>query len=271
MADLTDVENTLVTLAANAVYPNGTSQPSVAGVDVRIYPGWPLPANLDADLAAGKANVSIYPSPQEHVTTRFDKQYQQLSMNAATLTATVNNAGTTVTIGGAASTPQSVMVIVNGTGYAYAVQANDTLISIATNIAALIPGANSAGAVITISGAHSLIARIGVTGTSIREVKRQERVFWIITWAPTNIIRASIASAIDVVFAATERLSLPDGYYARLRPMGTRESDDPQKAHLYRRDLMYAVEYATTQTETDYAITDPITNITSGQTGLITP
>ncbi|WP_230371026.1 hypothetical protein [Paludibacterium denitrificans] len=40
MADLSDVLNTLSGLVAAAVYPHGTSQPSVCNAPVKAYPGW---------------------------------------------------------------------------------------------------------------------------------------------------------------------------------------------------------------------------------------
>ena len=98
MADLIDVENALVTLIAATVYPNGTGQPSIVpgGAGVAIYPGWPLPADLDADMAAlgagtgGKLHISVYPRPEEHNVTRFQKDWQQQQVPAPTLTAVAN-------------------------------------------------------------------------------------------------------------------------------------------------------------------------------------
>ena len=63
MADITDVSNALVTVIAGIVYPNGTSQPSITGVPVLVYQGWPDAVQLRADLAAGKVHVSVYPQP----------------------------------------------------------------------------------------------------------------------------------------------------------------------------------------------------------------
>ena len=79
MADLSDITHYLAVQSANAVYPNGIAQPSVANCDVRIFEGWPLPDQLQLDMEgkmlAGTppvpvtrpggpvANVSIYPMP----------------------------------------------------------------------------------------------------------------------------------------------------------------------------------------------------------------
>lgn len=68
MADQTDVADALVTISAVAVYPNGTAQPSVAACDIIVYQGWPNPQTLDADLAAGKCHISVFPQPGDTVT-----------------------------------------------------------------------------------------------------------------------------------------------------------------------------------------------------------
>jgi hypothetical protein len=271
MADLSDVMTVLVNLAQTAVYPNGTNSPSVAGIDVRIFSGWPIPANLDSDLKAGKANVSVYPTSMERNTTRFETNWQISTVNASTLTLTVSNSNI-LTVGGTVSVPQTCMVIVNGTGYAYAVQANDTLNTIASGISALIAGSSATGAVVTIPSAHILTANLSVTGTSIKEVKRQERVFATTVWAPTDAIRTSLASAIDILFAATIRIILPDNFYAHIKYHASHQTDIVEKYVCYKRDLMYAIDYATTQTELDYTIADSYMNsIDIGPTGQINP
>jgi hypothetical protein len=270
MADLSDVMTTLVNLAQTAVYPNGTGSPSVANVDVRIFPGWPIPASLDADLASGKANVSIYPTSMERNTTRFDLEWQDSIINPATLTLKVNN--NTVTVVGTVSIPQTCMVIVNGIGYAYSVQANDTLTTIAQGISVLISGSSSIGAVVTIPSAHSLVGNISTSGVGVQEVKRQERVFMISAWCPSDPIRTSIASAMDVLFSSTERITLPDNYFARIKYVNSHQTDMIEKYRCYRRDLNYAVEYATTKTQSEYTIADSyINSIDGGPVGQVNP
>lgn len=269
MADLSDVANILVDLAAKAIYPYGIGQPSVAAVDVMIYAGWPVKAQLDTDLLANKAHVSVYPvTGMERNTTRFSNRWQEAFIPEATLTLVVNN--NTVTVGGVVSTPQTCMVIANNTGYAYAVQATDTLETIATGLAALIPSAYAMGSMITIPDAHQLSAAASVPGTSVRELKRQERLFLMSVWAPDFTVRSALGSAIDVSFAQTERFLLPDSVYARLQYHHTVETDQLEKSRLYRRDLYYRVEYATTQTATATPITDAyINSLMLNQTSLL--
>lgn len=72
MADQSDVAEALLGLATAAVYPGGPAAPSVAGVPVRLYRGWPDPETLAADLRAGAAHVSVFPEPRGEVnTTRY--------------------------------------------------------------------------------------------------------------------------------------------------------------------------------------------------------
>jgi hypothetical protein len=48
MASLTDVVKQIASQINAIVYPNGTGQPSIAGIPLRIYPGWPVHQHLPA-------------------------------------------------------------------------------------------------------------------------------------------------------------------------------------------------------------------------------
>ena len=262
MADATDVENALVSLIAATLYPNGTGQPSAAGgVPCMVYAGWPVPAQLDADLAAGKVHVSVFPRAEERNTTRFSQDLQTLSTNTATLTLTIS--GQTITVGGSvppANNPHNVVVLANGKPYVYAVQTGDTRNSIAAALRALIvadiAGTSVAGAVVTLPGSARIGAvRVGVTGTAISEVRRVERHFQVTIWADTPVHRDAVAKPVDLALATTKFLEMPDGFAARLIYRNSPISDSLQKTRLFRRDLIYSVEYALTQTETETQIT----------------
>lgn len=267
MSDIIDVQNTLVAIAASTVYPNGAGSPSITGAPIILYPGWPDAAQLDSDLTAGKVHITVFPTATESNKTRYPKDWVQQSVNPAAITASVT--GQAITIGGAIASPFApcnVMATVNHQIYAYAVQAGDTLASIAAGLAALIgvgvPGTTSSGAVVAMSNTANVGAtRIGLSGISTRELRRQERVFQITVWANTPTQRDVIGSALDIALAATEFLTLPDGYGARMIYRSSNVIDALQKAKLYRRDFMYSVEYATTQTETDMQITQAQLNM----------
>ncbi|MFC4526413.1 hypothetical protein ISN76_12925 [Dyella halodurans] len=272
MADVIDVMNALVATMAQVIYPNGTAQPPSTGLQTVIYPGWPQSSQLDADLAGfsngkgGRIHVTVYASGNEKNTTRYSNDWQTLSVPNPTLTASI--AGQTVTIGGTVSTPQNMALLVNGAGYTYAVQPADTLTSIATALAALVPGASNTGPVITFPAtARIQAARVGGVGTAFREVRRQQRLFQVTIWADTQADRETTAQAIDVPLAATEFLTMSDGTAARIIYQSSRLDDMTQKANLYRRDLTYLVEYATTQTAQATQVVMTQENIHTGVSG----
>jgi hypothetical protein len=275
MADLSDVSAALVTVIAGIVYPNGTGQPSIAATDTVIYEGWPNPQQLDIDLAVGKCHVSIYPRVDERNTTRYSPTWQQASVNTPTLTLTLN--GQTITLAGTiptAANPTNLSVFVNNLPYVYAVLPTDTLATAAAALAALIatnvPGTSAAAGVITVAAAGLIEwARVGVTGTAVRSVRSQEKVFQIVIWADTPTHRNALARAIDATLAVTTFLAMPDGTGARLTYKSTLPTDGLQKSKLYRRDLLYTVDYATTQTEAETQITQGQINDSAAVAGVL--
>jgi hypothetical protein len=255
MADLAAVHQSIVTLCSGILYPTPPTTPtqlSVAGTAVRIFPGWPLKAQIDKDLAQGICTVSVYPAHMERPSTRYLANYQNLSLNTPTLT--LSSSGQTVTVGGTippASNPHNLAIFVNRVPYVYATLPNDTLATIAAALAALIPGAVSAGPVIAIPE-MSVIGpvRVGITGTSGRPVRNTQRVFQITVWANTPANRDAIAGVLDPVLAATPFVFMPDGTAGKFEYRGSPETDQYEKSTLYKRDLMYSVDYSTMQTVT---------------------
>jgi hypothetical protein len=252
MATSLDVMNQVAALLGPVVYPNGTGQPSVTNAPITIYPGWPTQAALDNALAANppQSVLSIFTAPGGANTTRYPQNYQRIGEpSAATLTWAV--LAITATLCGTVSTPQNVAIIVDDIAYAYAVQANDTLTTIAAALATLIAvnrSCTSAGPVITIPNAVAITARVGTVSTVAAELSRQKKRFQITAWCATPAIRAAIVSAIMPAFAALPFISMPDGFAARMRYADDFPQDTTQKALLYRHDLIYEVEYATTNT-----------------------
>lgn len=117
MADESDVETTLVTLCSAALYPSGTNSLSIPGPDCRIYRGWPNSAALDADLSAGRINVTVFPVPRHtRITTRYT---QAASGIAAQPTLTASISGTSVTFGEVADLGQVAGLSADRRSYAY--------------------------------------------------------------------------------------------------------------------------------------------------------
>jgi hypothetical protein len=275
MADISEVQTTLVGLIAGALYPNGTGQASAVGAQCRVGSGWPTAAQLDPDLAAGRVNVSVYPTSIEHKTSRYMPGWQQINHNAPTVTLT--QAGQSITIGGTLPTPffaQNVAILIGGHAYTHAVQQSDTLTTIASALAALAAadyaGTSSSGAVITLpAGTPQPTLRTGGTGMVGKEVKRQSRVIRIVIWAPTPSLRDAVAKVLDPFLAQIDFLTLPDGFAGRLLYHHSDLVDLQEKANLYRRDLCYSVEYPTTITQQATDVTVTVTNLVEPSTGAI--
>jgi len=247
---------------ATTLYPgptvdsNGVQLPSAAGPIVRVMRGTPFADQLDADLRAGVVNVTV--NAQAGVgrdTTRFPTDWQVMSLQSPTLTATVS--GNTVTIGGTATVGQGVMLIVDGQPYAYQALASDTPASIAAALAALVQvdqPATAAAGVLTIPAARVMVARIVVQGTAIRATRQQEAGIEVAVFAPSFALRDQVAGLIDQALSSVSRLALPDTSVAMLRYAGTHYEDAPQKALTLIRLLRYLAEYSTTQTMTETTI-----------------
>jgi hypothetical protein len=246
MADQSDVENALVSLISSALYPNGTDTVSVPGPDCRIYRGWPNSSGLDKDLADGKINVTVFPGVGAgRTTTRYAEQWVGPPTEPS-LTAVV--AGTSVTFGGRAETGQIAGILVDGRSYAYRTQPGDTAELVAANLADMARDkavVRLSHSTLTIVGAGRLLARVVADVPVQQEVRRQEQDFRATCWCPTPASRDLAATAIDRLLSNVRFLALPDGTHGRMTYSGTTVFDQSQNASLYRRDLMYSVEYAT--------------------------
>ncbi len=275
MADLSDVQNVLVGQIAATLYPNGTSQASAVSAACRVGPGWPTAATLDPDLANGVVNISVYPANIERDTTRYLREWQKVGETPPTVTLAVS--GNTVTVGGSLPTPaivQNVAVMIGSQGgFSYAVQASDTLTSIASALATLIaqqfPGTTSNGDVITVNSTLPLTARVGGASTVGMELRRQLRVFRVVIWSPTPTLRDAVAGLLDPLFADTAFLTMPDGFAARLKYHSSSLVDMQEKANLYRRDLLYSVEYATTKSQQVSDVIVPVSKATDPNTSAV--
>ena len=249
MADQSDVEQALVTLISAALYPLGESAASTIGPTCRIYRGWPNAAALDTDLAAGRINVTVFPVQQlQRNTTRFPDQWQA---TPAVPTLTVTTSGLSVTFAGSAVAGQLAGVLADNQGYVYRTQTGDTPAMVAASLAVALRAnriAQLANATITIPNAGRLLARTVADTSATQEVRRQEQGFRITAWCPSPATRDAVAIAIDPALAAITFIALPDGSAGRLRFASTTTFDQQEDAALYRRDLLYTVEYPTTLT-----------------------
>ena len=100
------------------------------------------------------------------------------------------------------------------------------------------------------------------------ESRRQEKDLRVICWCSTPFVRDAVATAIDAAIDQIQFLALPDSTQARIVYRGTSSYDQSQNALLYRRDLVYTVEYPTITTIRQpsmlFGASDLNTNVTYG-------
>lgn len=246
MADLADVETTFVRLASAVIYPDGPTSRSQVGVDCRIYRGWPSPAGLDADLKAGAVNVTVFPDVTSGQTlTRFTDTWQGRPVTP-TLFGLVSE--DTVTFSGTASVGQIAGVMLANQTFAYRTVEGDTPGSVAANLAAMIRETRIvrlSGSSIVVPGAASPVVRVVADSPVLREIRRQSHDIRFSFWCPTPSLRDIVAMAVDTALAGITFIELPDGSHGRIVYKNTVIFDQSQSAILYRRDLIYSVEYPT--------------------------
>lgn len=249
MADQADVEAALAALAANAVYPQGSSAASVVGSACKIYRGWPVAPVLDADLVAGMAHVSVSATDAAvKNVTRYPRVWQTLTPATGTLAVSAN--GLTAAFFGTCSTGLLAGVLVDNETYPYAVQANDSAATVASNLAAQLRQGGwiveYAGGKLAVPEATHFTARVVAGAGALQEIRRQVQEFRVAMWCPCPALRDALAPVLDVALMANDFIALADGSYGRIRFVNGMTTDQSADAALYRRDLIYEVEYPTT-------------------------
>ncbi len=249
MADQADVEAALVSLVANALYPDGTAAASLTGSLYRVYRGFPTSPTLDADLAAGTVNVSVAASDTPVVnSTRYPRVWKAVVPVPATLSVTTSSRS--ATFSGQCAAGQLAGVAADGALFPYAVQASDTPDTVASNLAASLRAAgwitNYAGSTIVLPAATLFTARVVSGAGALQEIKRQQQKFKVSLWCPDPVTRDRASSIVDQGLASVKFLQLADGSSARVTYSGGDTTDLSANAALYRRDLIYSAEFPTT-------------------------
>jgi hypothetical protein len=247
MPDQAEVAQALVERLAGIVYPNGTSAPSIVGRLIRIYRGWPGGSELDRDLVQGNVQISVFvEGAARDITASIDGWKLKGPRATPSLSwAVVDN---TATLVGTPTTPQAVALVVDRGDAVHEVQTGDTLDSIATALAAQIPGAQAVGAGVVVPGAWRLVGRSVVPQRISREVGRQAQVIRVSFWCPNPEVRDVLAGAVDTELQ-TEKFIVVNGYAARLRWQSSPSFDVAQDENLYRRDLSYEFSFPITAEE----------------------
>lgn len=252
MADLSDVEEALLRLAADVLYPEGALAPSIVGRACRLYRGWPQGAALDADLAAGLVHVTVFPEARpQAVTTRHPDRWEKISAVALGLVITIQ--GRRATVEGSAHEGQVAGLMVDGMAVVHRTARGDTPEMVAAVLATYLRTRKIVtveGAALTVAGSGPMVGRVVVDQTLRRETRRQRQVIRLTTWCPDPATRDRLTGALDARLSAVDFLALPDGGRGRLLFRGSTVLDQGRAARLFRRDLFYSVDYATTLVET---------------------
>ena len=248
MADLSDVENALVSAILAAAPTSACGCPQIGGSKVRVYRGTPPTTALTLDRAAGIVDVTVFPVPDAtRNTTRWGMQSVLLGVQSG-LHASV--AGQSATFTGTAVGGELAGLLVNDQPFVYTAQAGDSAALVASALADMVRTVAICGvtlSTLTIPSATTLVARTAGVASVLQELARQEQGFRISVFAPSPLTRDAVCAGISVALASIIFLNLADGCAGRLQYVKTASFDDDQVASIYRRAMTYTVEYATTQ------------------------
>ena len=245
MPDRSDVEQALASLIAGVIYPDGADRDGVAGCTCRVYRGWPIAGALEEDIARGAAHVTVQPiAGTMRDRTRYSPEWQG-TLATPTLSTSVH--GETVAFDGYGGAGQVAGIRVDGQGFAYRMRDGDSASLVAAALAVQIRAARSAvssNRTVHLPGGRGILARVVADGDGGQEVRRQECRFRLTFWCPDPTLRDSLVGLVDAALADLTFLDVGD-WACRLRIAGDSSSDEGSAAGIWRRDLMYSVEYPT--------------------------
>ncbi len=236
MPDQADIEQALAALGAEALRDDPA--------EVRVYRGWPRAASLEADLQAGRAHLSVTPGGAARDATRYLAEWRGV-VPAPTLQAAVD--GEAVTFGGVAGPGQVAGLRVDGVAYACRLRDGDTPGAVAAVLAGLVRVDRPVelhGAAVTLPGGRGLLARVMADGAGGTELRRQVQPMRMSLWCPVPAVRDRLAALLDLAAAASPMLDV-GGWACRVRAAGGVTTDEGAAAGVWRRDLVYSVEYPT--------------------------
>jgi hypothetical protein len=220
---------------------------SSVGVPVRIYRGKPTNAALRVDRTTSTVDVAIYAVAEpSRDTTRWGVQVTELP---STSTLTVGVSGNSATFFGSASAGDIAGALVDQQVFIYEAQPGDSAPLVAAAIADAIRTAMIcwlSDATITVPGAYDFTARTASSVNALEEWSRQEQGFQVSVVAPRPSLRDGIASEIRQSLAPIGFLLLADGTGGRIRFRSEMNCDADQAASLFRRDIIYDVEFGVT-------------------------
>jgi hypothetical protein len=242
-------------------------------MDVRISEGWPIPDQLDRDMLGQMlsgsppmpvarpggpvVNVSVFPMPGTGIAV-YQQQDDTYVITPPAIASTFTLVGNLITVSGQIDVGEYLTLVIDD-----AVVCSQTGASTAAMLTALAteaqgkgyPGASATATTLTIPFGHLLVVRQGGTAVLGKVTHRQKQPVMVTVWSPTPAARTTLSAAIDNVIKQKIKVTMPDTSQALVIYSRTNVLDDRETAAIYRRDLIYDVEYATVFEFPGYVVT----------------
>lgn len=266
MADISDITTYLAGVVSAAVYPNGTGNASIAGMNVLVYEGWPISEQLDLDLQGknplrtGKtAHVSIFAPPNSSRAAPYQILDQTYVVNPAAINCTVAVVGDQITLTGTPAAGEFLTIVADRANQYSRGGASASVIlsALLADVQAQYPSATLVGNTLTVPDSFQLDVRQGGVGLLGKVLHRECQNVMVTVWAPDHATRSTLAKAIDIALKLNivVTLSAIDGSDIKIVYQRTNTIDERQNVAIYRRDLFYDVEYATVELYAGTSIT----------------
>jgi hypothetical protein len=248
MPDQADVEQALAAFIAGVLYPNGEDAVSAVGTVCRVYRGFPVVGALEADLAAGIAQVTVQPvGGSLKDTSRFSTEW----IGAAPVCPLVaQTEGVSVQFSGTSGSGMVAGVLVDGLAYVIRVTDPSTPGVVAAILSDMVRAnrpATLSDATIIFPEAYQVLARAVSDGQGGEEIRRQEMLFRVSLWCPSPDVRDQLTAFIDLALAGIVFLDV-GGWGCRIKLVNGNTDDEGAAVHAWRRDLKYLIEYPTVLT-----------------------
>ncbi|QOF94210.1 hypothetical protein IFJ82_09620 [Novacetimonas hansenii] len=258
MADIVSISHAIVAQMAAIAYPNGKGNPSVTGRPTKIFRGWITQADYTgADCALGNGVDFITVMDLQAGWRRIDeplgRPWRQEDTIPSTVSVTTMGTTATITLQDDATPSGIVGLHIQSDGTtipgravaAYAVQATDTVDTIASALAAQIPGSTSSGATVSVPDASSLTGATGGYSSAVRTARRQQQLFQVTVWSATPNARDALGTAIENGMAFIDWLTDANGSTFQIEARGDWNNDAAQNSGIFMRPFRFIATYDT--------------------------